>query len=411
MPSGSLDTGAHHFFHADRFHHRHRALRSRCGPPLETLPLSLGGRAVSGLDLHGARAGEKGNDTLAYDVVGDSPLYPHGYDFESDDWVFSSMLSVDGEALYDMGAAFALGPGDSIHAFLAESESSLSLAATSEWESSSEYEGRYMVGLSSDDQTLVAGAVALSDASMDGASWRLDDATFQITVDNSSLVDGVADARASVWVTSLDAGLKFEVADAYFGVQDASSEDGDVWVEVGPIDGFVQVENHYGSVLSFDLDYDSSSVVSGDVSVGVDSVGFELATSDDDTLVEADVGASVWLGGTETGFKVEITDAYLNSTWVDLGKLDLIADATTSPSVALDLDYARGHVPRRSWRARRARARSRTTWWATRRCTRTATTLRVTTWSSRRRSRSAARPCTTWARRWRRARATRSTRS
>ena len=55
-------------------------------------------------------ASEKGNDTFAYDVVGDSPLYPYGYDFESDDLLFSSMLSISCEALYDVGAALA--PGD-----------------------------------------------------------------------------------------------------------------------------------------------------------------------------------------------------------------------------------------------------------------------------------------------------------
>ena len=72
-------------------------------------------------------------------------------------------------------------------------------------------------------------------------------------------------------------------------------------------------------------------------------MSFELLTSDDDTLIELDAGASVWLGGTDTGFKVDIADAYFNSSLIDLGKLDLIMDVgvDSSLSVMFDVDYAR----------------------------------------------------------------------
>ena len=36
--------------------------------------------------------------------------------------VFSSVLSIGGEALYDVGAALALGPGNTVNVFVVESE-------------------------------------------------------------------------------------------------------------------------------------------------------------------------------------------------------------------------------------------------------------------------------------------------
>merc|ERR1712185_258389 len=67
-------------------------------------------------------AGRKGDHDDFRDYASGTDLYPNGYGFQSDDFMASSRLVVSGDAIYDGGAAVALGPGNAVNVFVVESE-------------------------------------------------------------------------------------------------------------------------------------------------------------------------------------------------------------------------------------------------------------------------------------------------
>ena len=75
--------------------------------------------SVAYMDLS---AGRKGDHDDFRDYASGTDLYPNGYGFESDDFMLSSRLVVSGDAIYDGGAAVALGPGNAVNVFVVESE-------------------------------------------------------------------------------------------------------------------------------------------------------------------------------------------------------------------------------------------------------------------------------------------------
>ena len=99
--------------------------------------------------------GEKGDTELSGLGVA-SPLYDGGYTLQDSDWILSSTLALGDDTVYDVVSALALGPGDSIHAFLQETELiGVEYAAMSEWVSGGEAKGVYKVGLSSESESLL----------------------------------------------------------------------------------------------------------------------------------------------------------------------------------------------------------------------------------------------------------------
>lgn len=52
----------------------------------------------------------------------------------------------------------------------------------------------------------------------EGGSWALDEAVLKVTVPETTLMHAVADARADVWVSSTDNGVKVEISDVYLRI-------------------------------------------------------------------------------------------------------------------------------------------------------------------------------------------------
>ena len=75
--------------------------------------------------------------------------------------------------------------------------------------------------MSATNQTLVKGAIDFSEIlGAPGSAWEWNDASFELAVGGSTLVEGVADAQASMWLTSLDDGYKVEVTNALLRLDD-----------------------------------------------------------------------------------------------------------------------------------------------------------------------------------------------